>query len=78
MFESEFDTGTTDYAGQLAEPLDPDTARKIRRILMRLADDQENSAIAEAADVPYWKSWPDSVRASRAAARALRAVAETL
>lgn len=78
MFESEYDSGAADHTGPLAEPLDPDTARKVRRILMRLADDQENSAIAEAAHVPYWKSWPDSVRECRAAARALRAVAESL
>ena len=78
MFVSEFDQTAADHSGPLAEPLDLETARQVRRILMRLADDQENSAADEAAQVPYWKACPDSVRGSRAAARALRAVAESL
>ena len=78
MFESGFDATAADGSGQWGEPLDLETARTVRRILMRLADAQETSAADEAAQVPYWKTCPDSVRGSRAAARALRAVAESL
>lgn len=58
--------------------LDPETSRVVRRILIRLASDQEEAAASEAAQVPYWKPCPHSVLASRAAARALRECAETL
>ena len=78
MFESEFDSAPADRSGQWTEPLDLETARKVRRILMRLAEAQEKEAANEAAQVPYWQTCPDTVRGSRAAARALRAVAESL
>ena len=78
MFDTEFDAAAADQSGQWAEPLDLETARTVRRILMRLADAQENEAANEAAQIPYWQACPDSVRGSRAAARALRAVAESL
>jgi len=58
--------------------LDEETALAVQRILVQLADEQDAAAASEAAQVPYWKPCPDSVRGSRAAARALRAAAESL
>lgn len=72
------DQRTVDHDGQPAVRLDPDTAVTVQKILIQLASEQENAAASEAAQVPYWKACPDSVRGSRAAARALRAVAESL
>ncbi|MGN6723375.1 MAG: hypothetical protein ACTHJM_12265 [Marmoricola sp.] len=62
----------------LDNQLDEETALAVQRILVQLADDQDAAAATEAAQVPYWKACPDSVRGSRAAARALRAAADAL
>lgn len=78
MFESQPDPQPVDHHGQPVEELDLETALTVQRILNRLAADQEAAAAEEASHVPYWKACPDSVRGSRAAARALRAVAESL
>lgn len=60
------------------EQVDLDVAATIRRIIFGIAADEEAAAAAEAARVPYWKSCPDSVIGHRAAAHALRAVAESI
>jgi hypothetical protein len=78
MFDIAPDPKAVDPDGQPADELDLETALTVKRILIQLASDQENAAASEAAEVPYWKACPDSVRGSRAAARALRAVAESL
>ena len=44
----------------------------VTRELLRIAHVEENHAVAEAAKVPYWAPYPDSVVAHRAAARVLR------
>lgn len=78
MYEVEMESVTVDHVGLPPDELDPETAQALQKILNRLASDQENAAASEAAQVPYWKACPDSVRGSRAAARALRALAESL
>lgn len=78
MLDIAHDPRTVDLDGHPADQLDPETVRTVRRILNQLAEDQENAAASEAAQVPYWKACPDSVRGSRAAARALRAAAASL
>jgi hypothetical protein len=55
-----------------------ETADAVRKELFRLAEAEEQQAADEAATVPYWAPYPDSVAARRAAARALRADAERL
>lgn len=60
------------------ESLDPETAQVVRRILLRLAVDQEQAAAREAANTPYWQRCPESVVGGRAAAQALRSAAETM
>jgi hypothetical protein len=55
-----------------------ETADAVRRELFRLADAEEQRAAEEAATVPYWAPYPDSVAAHRAAARVLRQDAERL
>lgn len=57
-------------------PSNPEVARVVRRVLARLASEQEAAAAAEAALVPYWKPCPSSVVGFRAAARVLREAAE--
>jgi hypothetical protein len=44
----------------------------VTRELLRLARAEESHADTEAAKVPYWAPFPDSVVAHRAAARVLR------
>ena len=44
----------------------------VTRELLRLARAEENHAATEAAKVPYWAQFPESVVAHRAAARVLR------
>ena len=61
-----------------ADQLDPETALTVQRILIQLASEQEDAAASVAAQTPYWQACPDSVRGSRAAARALRAAADSL
>ncbi|MGN6162200.1 MAG: hypothetical protein ACTHOG_10940 [Marmoricola sp.] len=78
MFEIESDATKGDLPGHPAPELDLETARTVQRILIQLAHDQEDAAAREAAQTPYWKPCPDSVRGSRAAARALRAIADSL
>ena len=79
MFEIETEAVAPDHVGQsVIEHCDPQTAETLQKLLNRLASEQENAAASEAAQVPYWKACPDSVRGSRAAARALRALAESL
>ena len=60
------------------DALDAETAVAVRRILLRLASDQEQTAAEEAARVPYWRACPESVAGSRAAANALRSAADSL
>jgi hypothetical protein len=55
-----------------------DVTAHLRRMLFRLASEQDTLAATEAALVPYWKACPPSVTAIRLAARALRAAAESL
>jgi hypothetical protein len=59
------------------ERLDCEVARRLRRVLARLASEQETAAAQLAAVVPYWKPCPDSVIGFRAAARVLREAAES-
>jgi hypothetical protein len=59
-------------------PLDPEVSRVLRRVLLKLADEQEAAAADEAAHVPYWKPCPHSVIGIRVAARALREAAEAV
>ena len=60
------------------EQLDAEVAHVVRRILLRLASDQEQAAADEAAHIQYWQACPDSVVGCRAAAQALRSVAESM
>lgn len=60
------------------DALDADTASAVRRVLLRLASDQEQAAADEAAHVQYWQACPESVIGSRAAAAALRSAAESM
>jgi hypothetical protein len=60
------------------DALDADTALAVRRVLLRLAHDQEQAAADEAAANPYWKPCPVSVLGSRAAADALRSAADSV
>jgi hypothetical protein len=46
---------------------------RVREKLLSLAQWEDDMAAAEAAAVPYWAPYPDSVRAHRMAAAALRA-----
>ena len=62
----------------IEEALDADTASAVCRILLRLANDQDRAAADEAAHIQYWQACPDSVIGSRAAAQALRSVAESM
>jgi hypothetical protein len=78
MFDVVPDPTTDDQDGHTADQLDRETALTVQRILNHLAEEADNAAAMEAAQVPYWKACPDSVRGSRAAARALRAAAESL
>jgi len=77
MFDIAPSSTSADHDGHPAEQLDLETTLAVHRILIRLADDQDNAAASEAAEVPYWKACPDSVRGRRAAARALRGIAES-
>ena len=58
--------------------LDADVSRILRRLLLSLAREQEDTAAREAALVPYWKPCPHSVIGIRVAARVLREAAEAL
>lgn len=78
MYEIAPDQEPVARHGRSVDQLDRETAQRVRRILIELASDQDEAAAREAAQVPYWKTCPDSVRGSRAAARALRAAAESL
>ena len=50
----------------------------VRRVLLRLADLEDDVASTEAAKVPYWSPCPASVVGRREAARALREDADRL
>lgn len=78
MFDNAPYWATVDHGGQAADALDVKTTLTLKRILIRLASDLDSAAASEAAQVPYWKACPDSVRGRRAAARALRATADSL
>lgn len=60
------------------EGLDAQTAVSIRGVLLRLATAQDEAASKQAALTPYWKPWPESVIGCKAAARALRTLADSL
>jgi hypothetical protein len=51
-------------------------AIRLRQILFELARREDNIALSEAADVPYWAPHPTSVIGHRAAAEALRSAAD--
>jgi hypothetical protein len=50
----------------------------LRRVLLRLAREEEDLAATEAAEVPYWSVGPPSIQGHRAAAAILRAQADKL
>ena len=52
------------------------TWRQLREILLELARQEDEIALAEAAAVPYWAPHPPSVLGHRVAARALRTEAD--
>jgi hypothetical protein len=49
-----------------------DLLATVRRELLRLADLEDHVASTEAARVPYWSAYPESVLGHRVAARVLR------
>ena len=51
---------------------DPSVTTAVRQVLLRLAAGEETVANDEAARVPYWAPYPESVLGHRAAARVLR------
>lgn len=59
-------------------PTDSGVASTLRRMIFALAREQDNAAADEAALVPYWKACPDAIIGHRAAARALRELADAL
>jgi hypothetical protein len=71
-------TNEGDLNGLPVELLDAESAASMRKILLRLATAQDEAAAAQAARTPYWKPWPESAIGCKAAARALRAIAESL
>jgi hypothetical protein len=55
-----------------------DVRRLVRMQLLKLADEEDERASDEAAQVPYWAPIPHSVSGHRAAATALRRAADDL
>jgi hypothetical protein len=51
---------------------------RLRQLLLELARRQDNLALSEAVDVPYWAPPPTSVTGHRAAAQVLRSEADRL
>jgi hypothetical protein len=56
--------------------LTPTVARQLHRMLLDLAQREDELALLESADVPYWGLCPPSVLGHRTAADVLRSVAE--
>lgn len=52
--------------------------QQLRRILLTLAQREDDLAAVEAASVPYWAPSPETVLGHRTAARLLRAEADRL
>jgi hypothetical protein len=59
-------------------PEEDTMAIRLRQILIELARREDNIALSEAADVPYWAPHPTSVIGHRAAAEILRSEADRL